>query len=219
MYLEELILKSIVLVSGIPILIQEIETLLMNHFYQRRIRCIKTLEGNTHLTTGDFLIIFIQRWSSRELLELKKLHREGIKIIIWFANDEKEIATPYLKEGFDGYLPHCSKKEELISAIERIESEDYYIHKDLVNILYSEYLKKIRHPHPLNENSSIQLTKREWDILLQMTEGFSNDIIAQNLNIRVNTAKNHVSSILRKLQVTNRNAAVVKAIQFKWVVK
>ncbi|WP_171005629.1 LuxR C-terminal-related transcriptional regulator [Bacillus sp. E(2018)] len=108
----------------------------------------------------------------------------------------------------------------MISAIEGIESEDYYIHKDLVNILYSEYLKKIRQPHPLNDKeSSIQLTKREWDILLQMTEGFSNDIIAQNLDIKVNTAKNHVSNILRKLQVTNRNAAVVKAIQFKWVVK
>jgi DNA-binding NarL/FixJ family response regulator len=68
------------------------------------------------------------------------------------------------------------EKEELINAIEGIENEDYYIHRDLVNVLYSEYLKKIRHPHPLNDqDSTIQLTKREWDILLQMTEGFSSN--------------------------------------------
>ncbi|WP_171005630.1 hypothetical protein [Bacillus sp. E(2018)] len=72
-------MRKIVVVSGIPILTQEIESLLMNHFYQRSINCIKTLAGDTNVKTGDFLVIFIQKWSSRELLQLKK---QGLTVIL-----------------------------------------------------------------------------------------------------------------------------------------
>ncbi len=58
------------------------------------------------------------------------------------------------------------------------------------------------------------LTPKEIEILHQMAQGYLNKQIAGNLNICEQTAKNHVSSILKKLEATNRTQAVVRAMRF-----
>lgn len=55
------------------------------------------------------------------------------------------------------------------------------------------------------------LTAREIEILSYMARGFLNKQIASHTNITEQTAKNHVSNILRKLDANNRTEAVVKA--------
>jgi two-component system, NarL family, response regulator DegU len=191
-----------------------------NRYPYKSIQWVKNLEPELSLQKNDLLIIYTHEWGGRLLSKLKKLQTKGVKIIIWFDSSRKDIATPYLKEGFDGYIPHDVAEEQLIKAIDSIENDDYYIHTDLVNILYLEFLRKIRHLEPLDQmTSKVTLTNREWDVLKQMTEGFSNEAIAQNLRITINTVKNHVSAILKKLQVPSRNAAIVKAIQYNLVVK
>ncbi|MEM7798201.1 MAG: response regulator transcription factor, partial [Chloroflexota bacterium] len=62
-------------------------------------------------------------------------------------------------------------------------------------------------------NIDIQLTTRETEVLSLMVEGYSNAEIAFQLNISKFTVKNHVSSILSKLNVSSRTEAVRVAIQ------
>jgi DNA-binding NarL/FixJ family response regulator len=58
-----------------------------------------------------------------------------------------------------------------------------------------------------------QLTPRELDVLRLVVEGFANKEIARRLAITEKTVKTHVSSILQKLNVTDRTGAAVLAIR------
>lgn len=60
------------------------------------------------------------------------------------------------------------------------------------------------------------LTKRELEILFLLTEGYTTQEIADKLYISENTARNHVSKILFKLNVKDRLNAVLKAVKNNW---
>ena len=61
------------------------------------------------------------------------------------------------------------------------------------------------------------LTKRECEVLQLLTDGQSNRVIGETLYISEKTVKNHVSSILQKMNVNDRTQAVVMAIKNGWV--
>ncbi|MCA1643940.1 MAG: response regulator transcription factor [Chloroflexi bacterium] len=63
----------------------------------------------------------------------------------------------------------------------------------------------------------VKLSPREIDILDQVARGNSNKIIARKLSISDQTVKNHVSAILRKLEVNDRTEAVVYARRNGWI--
>lgn len=58
------------------------------------------------------------------------------------------------------------------------------------------------------------LTHKQMIILRYMAQGYLNKEISKKLNISENTTKNHITQILRKLDATNRTAAVMKATRW-----
>lgn len=64
--------------------------------------------------------------------------------------------------------------------------------------------------------SKKDLTQRELEVLKLLTFGKSNEVIADILSISDTTVKAHISSILKKLEVTDRLNAAIKAIRGKW---
>jgi len=81
--------------------------------------------------------------------------------------------------------------------------------------IYPEYLSKIiaafNAAHPLGNNVSESLTKREIEILELICGGVSNQDIAGQLYIGLSTVKNHIHNIYGKLDVDNRTQAVIRA--------
>ena len=63
----------------------------------------------------------------------------------------------------------------------------------------------------------VRLSPREIEILDLVARGNSNKIIARKLSISDQTVKNHVSAILRKLEVNDRTEAVVYALRNGWI--
>src|SRR5699024_9926552 len=61
------------------------------------------------------------------------------------------------------------------------------------------------------------LTKRECEVLQLLAEGNSNEKIARKLKVSESTVKNHVASILRKMNVADRTIAAITAIKNRWV--
>jgi LuxR family maltose regulon positive regulatory protein len=71
--------------------------------------------------------------------------------------------------------------------------------------------RKLRVSPPAQEGLVEPLTGREWQVLELMGQGFSNQAIADQLVVSVNTVKKHTSNIYAKLEVRNRAQAVLKA--------
>lgn len=62
-----------------------------------------------------------------------------------------------------------------------------------------------------------RLTQREIEVLRFVAQGKTDKEIAHALQISVNTVRNHVQNILRKLGVSNRDAAVWRARHWEWI--
>jgi len=69
----------------------------------------------------------------------------------------------------------------------------------------------------IEDQSRLDLTDREREVLALMVEGLNNTQIAEKLTVSPSTIKSHVSSILSKLGVTTRTEAVTLAFRHKLV--
>ncbi len=93
--------------------------------------------------------------------------------------------------------------------------------KKLFRRLYNEELSQIQEVFSVKKaEASIPsiLTPRETEILTLIAHGHPNKQIAHQLGLSENTIKNHVSSIMRKLDANDRTQAVVMAINNRWIV-
>ena len=94
-----------------------------------------------------------------------------------------------------------------------------YIHILLAAITHDKAFKAddsasaTRHSLPTTRHASLiePLTPREQEVLTLLASGFSNQAIAHELIITLNTAKRHVKHILGKLGATNRVQAIIRA--------
>lgn len=69
----------------------------------------------------------------------------------------------------------------------------------------------------IDDRAGKSLTSREFEVLRCIILGKSNTKIADDLQISVHTAKAHVCSILRKMDVDDRVQAAVKAVRENWI--
>ncbi len=74
-----------------------------------------------------------------------------------------------------------------------------------------KYLKQLLKKDKPAKNNIDSLTKRELDVLFQVSKGFSNNEISEKLNISPATVKSHIHKVISKLNVDNRNKAVLEA--------
>ena len=122
-----------------------------------------------------------------------------------------------LKAQAAAYLSKESTAEEIIQTIRRLASGEYPINRSLHDRpLVAEHV--LQQFQELSTQSDIgdlisPLTKREVEILDHIAKGFLNKQIASELEISEQTIKNHVTSILRKLNANARTEAVVIAIK------
>jgi DNA-binding NarL/FixJ family response regulator len=138
-----------------------------------------------------------------------------MKVLILTTFNDEDYAIEALKIGVHGYLLKDANKDELIRAI-----------KDCLKgglQLPGEVARKVV-PHLLNEKKKTYsketttfLTKRERDILCLLGEGKSNKEIAEGLALSIGTVKNHISSLLDKLQLRDRTQLAIYAIHNGYV--
>ena len=110
--------------------------------------------------------------------------------------------------GANGYLSKYSSAEDFIKGISHILKQKKYIQEP--------FSTKVRFDMALQKNEREKLnslTKREMDILTLVSEGLLNKEIANDLNITERTVKNHLSSIFKKIEVSDRTQAAVFAIK------
>ena len=83
-----------------------------------------------------------------------------------------------------------------------------FIQPDLIPLLNARLIKR-----DTDKDKIEQLTKREREVLIQVANGMFNKEIANSLLISERTVKNHISSIFKKIEVSDRTQAAVFAIR------
>jgi len=114
-----------------------------------------------------------------------------------------------LRAGASGYLLKDIDPIRLPLALRGVLEGEAALPRRLVALLIEEFReRKRRRRIPLVGRRSVELTDREWEVLDLMKQGLSTEEIATHLFISPVTVRTHVSSVLRKLHVPTREAAV-----------
>jgi DNA-binding NarL/FixJ family response regulator len=139
--------------------------------------------------------------------ELKN-HYPEIKILILTTFDDDEYISQAMNYGAKGYLLKDSPPEDLAMAIRVINKNHTYMGSGLLE-------KMLQHtPQPEDMNIAISqqladLSPREKEVLNLIATGANNREIAKKLYISEKTVKNHITSILSKLNLRDRTQAAL----------
>lgn len=163
-------------------------------------------------TDPDVILLDINMPKMNGLEVLQKIKESGIKrdVLILTIHDEVEYVKKAMEIGVRGYVLKDSSLEILRKAIFTVKDGGTFIEANLIPLLTAA----------LQEEQSIDdvgLTKREIEVLELIAKGMYNKEIANALHISEKTVKNHVSSIFKKIDVTDRTQAAVYAIKNEYV--
>ena len=162
----------------------------------------------------DVIIIGINipKKNGIEVLKELRKRKSDVKVIFLTNHDEIEYINYIMENGANGYLIKDVDSSELLDAVYSVVRGERYIQKNIESKFnsYKELLNSDR-------NKIVQLTTRELEVLKKLTVGMLNKEIATNLNISERTVKNHIFSIFKKIEVTDRTQAAIFSIRNKLV--
>lgn len=194
---------------------------------------IQVLEFCNH-TIPEIVLMDINMPTENGVVATERLKNmfPDVKVIILSIHDDESYVFETLRKGATGYLLKDMEAEALINAIRSVVQGHAYIHPKVTGKLINQ-LRRMTYLDDMGIVSGAAaaqepgvkfiagdespLTRREAEVLRLMAEGKSNKLIGEFLFISEKTVKNHVSSILQKMEVDDRTQAVIHSIKFGWV--
>ncbi len=143
-----------------------------------------------------------------------------VDVIILTAYDDEEQIYRAVRIGASAYFPKDVAPPQLIETV-RLVAQGYYVisNKQMTSSEAEQWLLELYHRYGISPEDTTfsPLTNREMEILEQIIDGLSNKEIAVHLGISQQTVKNHVTSILAKLNRSDRTQAAIYALRHGWV--
>jgi DNA-binding NarL/FixJ family response regulator len=153
-------------------------------------------------TAPDVMLLDLRMPGMNGIDVLHAVHRceSPPRIIVLTSFETDEDVYRAVQAGAHGYLLKSTTQNEMIVAIRSVAAGKRYIPPQIA----SRLAQRMSRP---------ALTVRELEILQMLAKGLTNKEIGTVLRISGNTARNHVNSIIEKLDVSDRTEAVTIAIQ------
>ena len=128
--------------------------------------------------------------------------RPGVKFLALSVSDAAEDVIAVIRAGARGYVTKTIAADELATAIERVAHGDAVFSPRLAGFVLDAFRagETVASDAELNE-----LTPREREVLQLIARGYMYKEIAARLHLSVKTIESHVSSVLRKLQLSTRH--------------
>jgi DNA-binding NarL/FixJ family response regulator len=128
--------------------------------------------------------------------------RPGVKFLALSVSDAAEDVIGVIRAGARGYVTKTISRDELVEAIDRIAEGDAVFSPRLAGFV----LDAFRAGEPVGADAELEtLTAREREVLQLIARGYRYKEIAGRLHLSVKTIESHVSSVLRKLQLSSRH--------------
>lgn len=153
--------------------------------------------------TPDLVLCDIRIKGPRDGIEIAEIVRKnkGVPFIFLTSLSDRSTLERAKKTLPYGYIVKPFNESDLLSAIEMalykhsVELESLALSKDKIDAM-----------------ATSSLTSKEYELLLEVTKGLTNNQIAEKHFISVNTVKFHMRNMLNKLEVSNRADALHKII-------
>lgn len=155
---------------------------------------------------------------------LKKQHPTSHIVIVSMHIDDDRLFDA-VRVGASAFLSKDIEAQELIDSLTRIANGEQLINATVLSRpqLARKVLNEFRNlsgdrkkTSPSSANQ-MPLSVREVEVLDCVAQGYSNKEIAEALFITEQTVKNHMTSVLRKLEVSDRVQAVLYAVKHGWI--
>jgi NarL family two-component system response regulator LiaR len=154
--------------------------------------------------------IIMPRMGGLEAIKEIKKDNPDVKILVLTSFIEDEKLQMAIHAGAQGYLLKDSSPQELVRAIRDVFEDKLTLHPAATR----QFIQDIKGDADV-QFSRDQLTQREIEILKLVARGFSNREIAKALCISDQTTRSYVTTILNKLNLSNRTQAVLYALRNK----
>jgi DNA-binding NarL/FixJ family response regulator len=154
------------------------------------------------------------------LTELRERY-PTIPVVVLSGHHDRVNVVRALDMGALGFIPKTAQRAVLVSAISLILSGGIYIPPEIL----------VRQPPPASVRPggtpdagskprtsprTLGLTDRQVEVLALMMQGKSNKAIGRALDLAEPTVRNHVTAVLKALNVTNRTEAVLAVVELGW---
>jgi DNA-binding NarL/FixJ family response regulator len=160
----------------------------------------------------------------------------GIPVVVVSASDRSSDVIRAIDLGAMGFVPKRSSNQELFEALRMVMSGGLYVPPGMLGLSFHAppppgadtvpaVMRRVPADAPLGEAAKpephqrvptlegIGLTPRQTEVLQLLLKGLPNKLIARELNLSVETVKDHVAAVLRALGVSTRTQAVLAVSQ------
>jgi DNA-binding NarL/FixJ family response regulator len=134
----------------------------------------------------------------------------GIKVVMLTVYDDHHYVTQAIQTGAHGYVLKNAKRAELIQAVRAVISGESFLDPKLAVSLFAS-IKGASSRDQMDEPP--KLTRRELEVTALLIKGLSDREIGKRLFISEHTSRTHLKNIYRKLEVSSRAQAAVKALK------
>ena len=150
----------------------------------------------------DILLLDLRMPGTNGVATLLSIKQRAIPVrtIVLTSYETDEDIYRAVHAGAGGYLLKDTPLREMLDAIHAVHAGNRYIPRHIASRLAERMMRS-------------NLTAREMEILKMLTKGLTNKQIGHALGISDNTVRNHVNSIIEKLEVCDRTEAATTAIQ------
>jgi DNA-binding NarL/FixJ family response regulator len=154
--------------------------------------------------------IFLPRMSGIECtVRLKELLPQT-QVVILTSMDDQELVFLALEAGADGYLLKRTKPSDLRIALLDVLGGGAPMTSQIARRVIESFRKKAK-----IRDESAHLSVREEQVLLLLSQGYSNKLIADKLELSIDTVCSHLKHVFSKLHVSSRTEAVVRYMASK----
>jgi DNA-binding NarL/FixJ family response regulator len=162
--------------------------------------------------------INMPRLSGIELTRKLLKQEKGVAIVILTIKEDDDTVYEAFRAGALGYLLKTSTPQDVIEAIRLASKGEAKITPRIATKVLEDF-RRVKEEEEIDDSEMYVLSDRESEILDLVAQGLRNKEIATRLCIAEKTVKNHVSNILKALQVNSRTEAAMKAVKSRMVDK
>lgn len=153
------------------------------------------------------LDVHLPAGGGQEVVSAVKAEYPQVRFLALSASDAPEDVIAVIRAGARGYVTKTISGPELVDAVRRVASGDAVFSPRLAGFVLDAFAAGTAGDldRPSFDPELDQLTARERDVLRLIARGYTYREVAKELFISVKTVESHVSSVLRKLQLSSRH--------------